>query len=223
MSYTLEVEERELRPIRKYVLKTDTARDWERHNWKGDEFTVVKNDCEDLQVRFVESASDEDIFDIPRVLFGSSQVKIELGKGPDGRRYKFNAVYLKHSAVSSGEIVIIIGGAASIYTLSSGGFVQLRGYKYDDYYELDYTDEETSYRIGTAARAADATQKLFKAHQIFLEPTTDCYVRFENSNRVQHRLSANVRYEFLRECEWIYVRRVTTNGTLKIETFGWGD
>jgi len=223
VAYTLETEERELRPIRKYILKTDTERDWERHNWKGDEFTVVKNDCEDLQVRFVESASDEDIFDIPHVLFGSSQVKIELGKAPDGRRYKFNTVYFKHSATSGGEIVVIIGGAASIYTLSSGGFIQLRGYKYDDYYELDYTDEEVSYRIGTAASAADPSISSFRAHQVFLEPTTDCWIRFESSSRVQHRLAAKVRYEFLRECEWIYVRRVSTSGTLKIQAFGWGD
>jgi len=97
------------------------------------------------------------------------------------------------------------------------------GYRYDDYYELDYTDEEVSYRIGTAARAADPNVSLFKAHQIFLEPTTDCWVRFEGPNRVQHRLTGGARYEFMRECERIYVRRVTANGTLKIEAFGWGD
>lgn len=87
---------------------------------------------------------------------------------------------------------------------------------YDDYKELDFTATETSYEIGEAAHEADLDVPKFEAKILMLEPDQDCYVRFNDSDRVQHKLDAGVRYTFNRRCTKLYVVRVAANGTLRI-------
>jgi len=92
---------------------------------------------------------------------------------------------------------------------------------YDDYKEIDFTDTEVSYTIGTAAHEANSElPESFVAKSILMRSTEDCYVRFNDKNNVQHKLKADTWYSFNIRTEKIYVVRVTTNGTLTIHAEG---
>lgn len=87
---------------------------------------------------------------------------------------------------------------------------------YDDYKEISFTATETNYTIGTAANEADATIPTFEAKSLLLLADQDCLIRFNESDRVQHKLTANVYYSFNRRCEKLYVVRDTADGTLRV-------
>jgi hypothetical protein len=108
-----------VKPLKKYTLTTDTAKVWEEFAWRGDRLAFVQNDTTDLQVMFDEKGSEQDIFDIPKISFGSRQVTIEYHP-VDGKPLYFSKVFLKHSAVAGGKITAIVGGEASIVTTASG-------------------------------------------------------------------------------------------------------
>jgi len=91
---------------------------------------------------------------------------------------------------------------------------QSEGYDLDDYAEIDFTDVEQSYTVGTNANTADPTVPLFEAHRAVFLPTEDCWIRFNCKDRVRHRLFANDYREFKRRIDIIYVTRVAINGTL---------
>lgn len=107
-----------------------------------------------------------------------------------------------------------------------GYLTPVRSYLADDFAMIPFTDAETSYLIGTMAFAADPSglpelasnpdtgQPGFTAHEILLYATQDCYVRFNGSSRVQHRLFANTYYRFRRRTHTIYVQRVAADGIL---------
>lgn len=90
-------------------------------------------------------------------------------------------------------------------------------YVYDDYKEIKFTEEETCYIIGNAAHEADrALPESFEAKNLLLYSDQDCWVRFNDANRVQHFIPAGVYFTFHRRCTKIYVVRHTANGTLRV-------
>jgi len=97
--------------LKKYILKTDSARIWEQKSWHGNKLCIVKNSCTDLKIMFIQDAGEEDTFEIPSVTFGGKEVIIWFDAN-------FNQVFLNHSAVADGEITIIVGTGKSIYFLS---------------------------------------------------------------------------------------------------------
>ena len=97
--------------LKKYTLSTDKARNWESKSWCGNKLCIVKNECSDLKVMFVQDAGREDIFEIPAIAFGEKEVIIWF----DGN---FKKVFLEHSAVEDGEISLYVGSGKSIYFLS---------------------------------------------------------------------------------------------------------
>lgn len=97
--------------LKKFVLKTDSARTWEQKSWTGNKLCIIKNSATDLKITFIKDASDDDIFEIPSITFGEKEVIIWFDDN-------FNRVFLNHSAVADGEIKIIVGTGKSIYFLS---------------------------------------------------------------------------------------------------------
>jgi len=94
------------------------------------------------------------------------------------------------------------------------------GYVYDDFKQISFTSEETSYEIGDAAHQADEDVPKFEAKYLLLRATQQCKIRFNESDRVQHTIPANLDREFKRRCTKIYVVRDTTDGVLTIYAFG---
>jgi hypothetical protein len=91
-------------------------------------------------------------------------------------------------------------------------------YEYDDYAEVAFTDVETSYTIGTNANSAKAGSwpDGVPAKSILLYADQDCYIRFNDSSAVQHRIIAGNFFHFSKRTTVIYVVRVATSGTLYI-------
>jgi hypothetical protein len=221
------VEEREeVRPIRIYKLSTERARDWEERPWRGDHLAVVRNDTPDLQIMFDRKGDQFDIFDIPRITFGSRQITIEYGQErPDKPRLKFEKVFISHGAVHEGEIWFIIGGAASIYSTTSGGGVIIDGYPYDDYDELAFQatgGTEVSYTVGTNANAAVAASwpAAESAKRTRFLCDQECLVRFDQAAGVQHRIIPGAWDEYRRAWRTIYVIGANLAGTLRIKMEG---
>jgi len=94
------------------------------------------------------------------------------------------------------------------------------GYIHDDYKELAFTIAETSYEIGTAAHVADKDVPKFEAQLLKLRTTEGCYIRFNEDDRVRHKLTKDTDYEYQRRCTKLYVVQDSTGGTLTIRAFG---
>ena len=94
------------------------------------------------------------------------------------------------------------------------------GYKYGDYTAISFTTSETSYVIGTDARAAQSTQLLFQAKSLLLYATQDCLVRFDGSSSLQHFVPNGVYITFPKRCSTLYIVRSTADGTLRLWAFG---
>jgi hypothetical protein len=210
---------RERKPLRTYELDTDTARNWEEHNWQGDHFAVLRNDTSDLKVMFDSKGAKEDIIPIPKITFGGTQVTIEYGQElPLERRKKFDRVYLNHSAVAAGKIVIIVGGAASVYSTTSGGAVIIDGYPYNDYAEIAFTAAQQAYSVGTNAVVArpGTWPPAEAAKRTRLWSTRDCYVRYNYANAVQHLIDAGREHLVKEAWKTLYIVRVANDGVLRL-------
>jgi len=93
---------------------------------------------------------------------------------------------------------------------------------YYDYAEIGFGATETSYMVGTNARALVAGDwpATMASKSILLYATQDCYVRFltpsaGGASSVQVRLYAGVWYTFPLAVSTIHVVRVSTDGTLR--------
>jgi len=95
------------------------------------------------------------------------------------------------------------------------------GYIYDDYKELDFTEEEIKYQIGKSAHTADKIlPSSWVTELLYLKPDQDCYVRFNGKKRVQHKLEAGTEYEYKRRVRTLHVIRIAVDGTLTIRALG---
>lgn len=91
---------------------------------------------------------------------------------------------------------------------------------YNDYKEISFTLSETSYEIGEAANEADHAVPKFEARSILFYADQDCWVRFNDSDRVKHFIPNGIYINFRCRCTKIYVVRDATNGTLKVWSEG---
>jgi hypothetical protein len=56
----------------------------------------------------------------------------------------------------------------------------------------------------------------FEAKDILFYASTDCYVRFEGSSRVQHLIPVTTFVRFHRRCLMFFIQRVLADGTLYV-------
>ncbi|MFQ6064231.1 MAG: hypothetical protein ACE5L6_02030 [Candidatus Bathyarchaeia archaeon] len=93
-----------------------------------------------------------------------------------------------------------------------------------DYAAIAYGATEVKYIIGTNAYAADsrvAWGETFTARICWLQPTTNCLVRFNGDSRVQHLLLANQLYPFEEvSVSEIYVAQQAVPGILYVHCWG---
>jgi len=145
--------------------------------------------------------------------------------GPKDPRFRYGFRWEKHRVEAVEDIrayrdVVIIDETFRIKEHTPVE-AKILGYIYDDYAEIPFTDKWTRYEIGTQAYRADKSlPSKFLAEIMYLKATQDCYVIFESENRVQHRLEAGEQFEYPRRTNAIWVKRVTTNGTLIVRAFG---
>lgn len=118
-----------------------------------------------------------------------------------------------------------------------------RHYDNDDYVALSFTATQQGYVVGTMAYLADTTVATsqpgwtivtptppvplvlvalgltsglgFEAKDLLFYATQDCYIRFQEPNRVQHFIPANTYMRFHRRCLVFYVVRSTADGVLR--------
>jgi len=145
--------------------------------------------------------------------------------GPKDPRYRYGYVWQKHRVTAMEDVrayreVVVVDEREYVKEHTPVETKPL-GYVYDDYAEISFTDTPTRYIIGTNAYEADKTlPSSFLADIIFLMTNQDCYVKFEEDDRVEHLLLAGVQYEYKRRTDTIWVRRRTTNGTLTLRALG---
>lgn len=96
--------------------------------------------------------------------------------------------------------------------------METAGKRYNDFALINFTATETEYVIGTNARAAKSgswpATKLAK--NLCFYASTACYIRFNESDAVQHHIPSGLIVRFFSRVEKIYVVRETTNGTLHV-------
>ncbi len=145
--------------------------------------------------------------------------------GPEDRRYRFGFVWQKHRVLAVEDVrayrdVVAVDELAHVREHTPVE-AKILGYVYDDFAQIPFTDTWTRYEIGSQAYEADKSlPSKFLAERMFLKADQDCYVVFESENRVQHIIYAGEQFEYPRRTDTIWVKRVTTDGTLIVRAFG---
>lgn len=90
--------------------------------------------------------------------------------------------------------------------------------KYNDYTEIDLTNEETSYILGTNANESkEGSWPIgLKAKEILFLSDEDCWIRFNHPDAVQHFIPADDLITITQICEKIYMIRDTLDGVLRM-------
>jgi len=145
--------------------------------------------------------------------------------GPKDPRYQYGFKWEKHRVYAAEDVrayrdVIIINEVNEVKEHTPTE-VKPMGYVYDDFAQIPFSSTPTRYQIGSQAYAQDKSlPPKFIAEVLYLYADQDCYVRFEKESRVEHLLVAGVQYEYRRRTDVLWVRRVTTDGTLTIRALG---
>lgn len=99
------------------------------------------------------------------------------------------------------------------------------GYRYSDSAVISFTVTEQLYEIGTNSRiwshvAGDHIARKFRAEEVLLRATENCYVRFQRPDAPQKFIEAGVNFTFKKKITKLYIVRVTSDGTLYIDAEG---
>jgi hypothetical protein len=136
---------------------------------------------------------------------------------------KFSAgTYIVHalSDIRAHKTVIVVDQNNGALEQSESNPLQSPYPTLDDYAEIAFSATEQEYIIGTSAHGTNASVPVFAASQIALSPDQDCYVKFNSSKNVRHRMLLGQIYTYPLRVTAIYVTRVAVNGTLTIRAVG---